>query len=132
MRTGASQAEVERRAALSSAAESSSAQAQPRRKTASRRRRTGSSAENRPPLAGLRVLFALLDDCCAILSLSSGAWLDLETGSIRTHDADAGADFGVGAAGGPDAVAHLHPRSEERREGKECVSTCRSRWSTYH
>src|SRR3546814_14214154 len=24
------------------------------------------------------------------------------------------------------------PRSEERREGKECVSTCRSRWSTYH
>src|SRR3546814_13220628 len=23
-------------------------------------------------------------------------------------------------------------RSEERREGKECVSTCRSRWSTYH
>src|SRR3546814_18093513 len=22
-----------------------------------------------------------------------------------------------------------HPRSEERREGKECVSTCRSRWS---
>src|SRR3546814_15835682 len=32
----------------------------------------------------------------------------------------------------------LHPlrvmlgRSEERRVGKECVSTCRSRWSTYH
>src|SRR3546814_18122178 len=24
------------------------------------------------------------------------------------------------------------PRSEERRVGKECVSTCRSRWSTYH
>src|SRR3546814_6963714 len=23
-------------------------------------------------------------------------------------------------------------RSEERREGKECVSTCRSRWSPYH
>src|SRR3546814_10544411 len=30
----------------------------------------------------------------------------------------------------------LHPalllRSEERRGGKECVSTCRSRWSPYH
>src|SRR3546814_12912589 len=26
---------------------------------------------------------------------------------------------------------HLH-RSEERRVGKECVSTCRSRWSPYH
>src|SRR3546814_3190232 len=23
-------------------------------------------------------------------------------------------------------------RSAERREGKECVSTCRSRWSPYH
>src|SRR3546814_19699192 len=26
----------------------------------------------------------------------------------------------------------LHHRSEERRVGKECVSTCRSRWSSYH
>src|SRR3546814_20899455 len=25
-----------------------------------------------------------------------------------------------------------HARSEERRVGKECVSTCRSRWSPYH
>src|SRR3546814_1075916 len=28
---------------------------------------------------------------------------------------------------------HRHAiRSEERRVGKECVSTCRSRWSPYH
>src|SRR3546814_6878254 len=26
----------------------------------------------------------------------------------------------------------LDRRSEERRVGKECVSTCRSRWSPYH
>src|SRR3546814_18781829 len=26
----------------------------------------------------------------------------------------------------------LDHRSEERRAGKECVSTCRSRWSPYH
>src|SRR3546814_13769508 len=26
----------------------------------------------------------------------------------------------------------LIARSEERRVGKECVSTCRSRWSPYH
>src|SRR3546814_13983298 len=26
----------------------------------------------------------------------------------------------------------LDYRSEERRVGKECVSTCRSRWSPYH
>src|SRR3546814_10581663 len=33
-------------------------------------------------------------------------------------------------------IVHLHRlnccRSEERRVGKECVSTCRSRWSPYH
>src|SRR3546814_12376887 len=27
---------------------------------------------------------------------------------------------------------HDDQRSEERRVGKECVSTCRSRWSPYH
>src|SRR3546814_6051104 len=41
-----------------------------------------------------------------------------------------------------DATAYVTPameiidyrteRSEERRVGKECVSTCRSRWSPYH
>src|SRR3546814_5589944 len=34
---------------------------------------------------------------------------------------DAGVDF-----------MRLAFRSEERRVGKECVSTCRSRWSPYH
>src|SRR3546814_4369595 len=29
-------------------------------------------------------------------------------------------------------VVLRHGRSEERRVGKECVSTCRSRWSPYH
>src|SRR3546814_7075684 len=28
--------------------------------------------------------------------------------------------------------ANIHNRSEERRVGKECVSTCRSRWWPYH
>src|SRR3546814_4469984 len=35
-----------------------------------------------------------------------------------------------------DVVVSYHDyyycRSEERRVGKECVSTCRSRWSPYH
>src|SRR3546814_17988541 len=30
------------------------------------------------------------------------------------------------------ATTRPHERSEERRVGKECVSTCRSRWSPYH
>src|SRR3546814_21116798 len=34
------------------------------------------------------------------------------------------------AAGG--LLIQLAVRSEERRGGKECVSTCRSRWSPYH
>src|SRR3546814_13152391 len=29
-------------------------------------------------------------------------------------------------------VKAITARSEERRVGKECVSTCRSRWSPYH
>src|SRR3546814_15664681 len=31
-----------------------------------------------------------------------------------------------------DGFAAIAFRSEERRVGKECVSTCRSRWSPYH
>src|SRR3546814_6626729 len=43
----------------------------------------------------------------------------------------------VEAQGDPDDAAgrialQQHARSEERRVGKECVSTCRSRWSQYH
>src|SRR3546814_10759082 len=30
------------------------------------------------------------------------------------------------------AAGRRERRSEERRGGKECVSTCRSRWSPYH
>src|SRR3546814_10975794 len=34
--------------------------------------------------------------------------------------------------GTPSNLAISLLRSEERRVGKECVSTCRSRWSPYH
>src|SRR3546814_20272528 len=30
------------------------------------------------------------------------------------------------------SIGQRRPRSEERRGGKECVRTCRSRWSPYH
>src|SRR3546814_21144757 len=33
---------------------------------------------------------------------------------------------------GNSSVLYWDPRSEERRVGKECVSTCRSRWSPIH
>src|SRR3546814_6540947 len=41
----------------------------------------------------------------------------------------------IGLEDGALGLARLrqrHLRSEERRVGKECVSTCRSRWSPYH
>src|SRR3546814_4598799 len=55
-------------------------------------------------------------------------------GAVRPDDADdlAPADAEADAVqniGGAVAAEH---RSEERRVGKECVSTCRSRWSPYH
>src|SRR3546814_17980396 len=45
--------------------------------------------------------------------------------------------YAVVLAGQVPAEAHsagspVRDRSEERRVGKECVSTCRSRWSPYH
>src|SRR3546814_2709728 len=61
------------------------------------------------------------------------------------QEGDEGYAAAVGVTGGPmrsrlltaDARAALQghraeDRSEERRVGKECVSTCRSRWSTYN
>src|SRR3546814_14407115 len=42
-------------------------------------------------------------------------------------------DHTLGNAAAAAAVAlGARVRSEERRVGKECVSTCRSRWSPYH
>src|SRR3546814_14376544 len=50
-----------------------------------------------------------------------------------------GGDEGDGGEGGnaahegsPAGETDARRRSEERRVGKECVSTCRSRWSPYH
>src|SRR3546814_11512125 len=37
-----------------------------------------------------------------------------------------------GVAGANAGSLAVMVRSEERRVGKECVSTCRSRWSRYH
>src|SRR3546814_20049360 len=53
----------------------------------------------------------------------------------RTLDPEAGkanlfARLGPEAPGG--VVLSGHSRSDERRVGKACVSTCRSRWSPYH
>src|SRR3546814_5796782 len=56
---------------------------------------------------------------------------DLAHGAVQPVDGD------EGQAVDADDLRHLgdvvvRGRSEERRVGKECVSTCRSRWSPYH
>src|SRR3546814_15323551 len=51
----------------------------------------------------------------------------IETGTYAIAAAITGGDLEL--VGG--RADHLS-RSEERRVGKECVSTCRSRWSPYH
>src|SRR3546814_16362935 len=43
-----------------------------------------------------------------------------------------GEDAGMTELEQPVGEAQRTLRSEERRVGKECVSTCRSRWSPYH
>src|SRR3546814_17552121 len=42
------------------------------------------------------------------------------------------ASIAVRAVAPPGQRLRRSRRSEERRVGKECVSTCRSRWSPYH
>src|SRR3546814_12435059 len=80
------------------------------------------------------------DVCSSDLFDSSMAIL--ETGLFDKHGVET-----IGVAGHPEGSPDIAPaaleaalawknafaeRSEERRVGKECVSTCRSRWSPYH
>src|SRR3546814_15075670 len=59
----------------------------------------------------------------------------VNTGIISSEAAPFGGikASGVGREGSKYGIEdYLEIRSEERRVGKECVSTCRSRWSPYH
>src|SRR3546814_2633011 len=62
------------------------------------------------------------DVCSSDLARSAGVprqWRRSGSGDLRHAPGD----------GLPQRIPQ---RSEERRVGKECVSTCRSRWSPYH
>src|SRR3546814_7475710 len=51
---------------------------------------------------------------------------------MRVSSSRVGAICAVATDGRMSAVDKRNARSEERRVGKECVGTCRSRWSPEH
>src|SRR3546814_6158302 len=57
---------------------------------------------------------------------------DLHGGRERLHASGCDAARGQRCGGRLRLQGNEVGRSEERRVGKECVSTCRSRWSPYH
>src|SRR3546814_20441068 len=82
---------------------------------------------------------------CAVIDLAA---FGIEIDGERLFEMDGDLRAGLDIDGGEGlAVQLVHPighvphatgqdatsgRSEERRVGQECVSTCRSRWSPYH
>src|SRR3546814_11443280 len=57
---------------------------------------------------------------------------DLAAGGVRHQVVDPRGVVAVLLAAHQVGAVQVAVRSEERRVGKECVSTCRSRWSPYH
>src|SRR3546814_12896952 len=88
------------------------------------------------PLAGV------IDDRVEALQLAFPLALDLPdegcSGSSEIVDQENMFELLIIGVALNDLLAKVLPlfvvnvRSEERRVGKECVSTCRSRWSPYH
>ena len=70
------------------------------------------------------LLVSLLLLTAAVLGgMPQDAWADTQSKEYVVDDAGLFTDK---------EKEQLTKRSEERRVGKECVSTCRSRWSPYH
>ena len=69
---------------------------------------------------GTLYIYTGVDDYSVNVNQSVNVQIDLSNNSFRTNN-----DYSSGSI-------ESFTRSEERRVGKECVSTCRSRWSPYH
>src|SRR3546814_15281115 len=83
------------------------------------------------PLRALDDNGALHDELKFILDLIAEGDLVLSAGHL--HISEIWPLFEEAKKRGVRRLLVNHPiRSEERRVGKECVSTCRSRWSPYH
>src|SRR3546814_17638143 len=63
-----------------------------------------------------------------LLCVASGLQMGLLTGIQQWFPAYMERSYGIERV----QVGRMIAKTEERRVGKECVSTCRSRWSPYH
>src|SRR3546814_12320804 len=74
-----------------------------------------------------------VQDCLALRGARPVEWLlanaevDARWTLVHATHLEPSEVAGIARSGATVAI-----RSEERRVGKECVSTCRSRWSPYH
>src|SRR3546814_2937020 len=70
-------------------------------------------------------------DVCSS-DLSGRPWLDTGGSSSCMRGSRHSIPFPPDRSNPDTERMRAQKRSEERRVGKECVSTCRSRWSPYH
>src|SRR3546814_15426017 len=77
-------------------------------------------------------LGGLTEDAASIMVVFTWRLLedDRETSVVRTADVRLRREAGAWRVTGVESLGG-EPRSEERRVGTECVSTCRSRWLPY-
>src|SRR3546814_19236179 len=64
--------------------------------------------------------------------LAKGVANDIRISAFRLNDQDRPIRTWLSISHVTDGRLHAPRRSEERRDGKECVSTCRSGWSPSH
>src|SRR3546814_8979428 len=92
------------------------------------------------PISRPRAINALTLEMCEAISAALLEWrTDPAVEAVIVDHGEgrgfcAGGDVRTAVEHGPDATRQFFhaERSEERRVGKECVSTCRSRWSPDH
>src|SRR3546814_19641884 len=91
-----------------------------------------SSDLHRPPHTVGRAISRTQCACAALPRLSQTSRRDIDDRWLGRLDGNEQAHFHTSLSGADwDELCGM-ARSEERRVGKECVSTCRSRWSPYH
>src|SRR3546814_4891890 len=72
------------------------------------------------------------DVCSSDLSPTPKLVMDEQTEQAKEAVKEVAKEEGTKALEKVVKGTEAEKRSEERRVGKECVSTCRSRWSPYH